>query len=127
MSQSLEQCIDFVKRLQDAADRRDRAAILAMVTPDLEYHYHVGSKPVKGPEGLGRFLDSYWSRFKDGEWHIDTFALSGNTLLMEGWEQLTEIATGQRVTNKYMGAMEFRDGKIAGWRDYFQLNRPPAA
>ena len=127
MSQSLEQCIDFVKRLQAAADRRDRAAILAMVTPDLEYHYHVGSKPVKGPEGLGRFLDSYWSRFKDGEWHIDTFALSGNTLLMEGWEQLTEIATGQRVTNKYMGAMEFRDGKIAGWRDYFQLNRPPAA
>jgi limonene-1,2-epoxide hydrolase len=23
--------------------------------------------------------------------------------------------------------MEFRDGKIARWRDYFQLNRPPAA
>jgi limonene-1,2-epoxide hydrolase len=21
--------------------------------------------------------------------------------------------------------MEFRDGKIARWRDYFQLNRPP--
>jgi limonene-1,2-epoxide hydrolase len=29
--------------------------------------------------------------------------------------------------NRYMGAMEFRDGKIARWRDYFQLNRPPAA
>ena len=119
--------IEIVKSIQSANERRDRAAILALVTPDLEYHYHVGSKPVKGPEGLGRFLDSYWSRFKDGEWHIDTFALSGNTLLMEGWEQLTEIATGQRVTNRYMGAMEFRDGKIAGWRDYFQLNRPPAA
>ena len=65
-----------------------------MVTPDLEYHYHVGSKPVKGPEGLGRFLDSYWSRSKDGVWHIDTFAQSGDKLLMEGWEELTEIATG---------------------------------
>jgi hypothetical protein len=64
-----------------------------MVTPDLEYHYHVGSKPVKGPEGLGRFLDSYWSRYKDGVWHIDTFAQSGDKLLMEGWEELTEIAS----------------------------------
>lgn len=119
--------IETVKQLQSAADRRDRAAILAMVTPDLEYHYHVGSKPVKGPEGLGRFLDSYWSRYKDGVWQITSFAQDGDKLLMEGWEELTEIATGQRVKNLYMGVMEFRDGKIAGWRDYFQLNRPPAA
>lgn len=118
--------IDLVKNLQSAADRRDRAALLAMVTPDLEYHYHVGSKPVKGPEGLGRFLDSYWSRFKDGVWEITSFAQDGDKLLMEGWEELTEIATGQRVKNLYMGVMEFRDGKIARWRDYFQL-KPPAA
>lgn len=119
--------IDLVKNLQGAADRRDRAALLAMVTPDLEYHYHVGSKPVKGPEGLGRFLDSYWSRYQDGVWEITSFAQDGDKLLMEGWEELTEIATGQRVKNLYMGVMEFRDGKIARWRDYFQLNRPPAA
>lgn len=119
--------VDLVKNLQSAADRRDRAALLAMVTPDLEYHYHVGSKPVKGPDGLGRFLDSYWSRYKDGVWEITSFAQDGDKLLMEGWEELTEIATGQRVKNLYMGVMEFRDGKIARWRDYFQLNRPPAA
>ena len=34
--------IELVKKLQHLAERRDRAAILAMVTPDLEYHYHVG-------------------------------------------------------------------------------------
>jgi limonene-1,2-epoxide hydrolase len=119
--------IELVKNLQRAAHSRDRATLLAMVTPDLEYHYHVGSKPVKGPEGLGRFLDGYWSRYKDGTWEITSFAQDGDKLLMEGWEELTEIATGQRVKNLYMGVMEFRDGKIARWRDYFQLNRPPAA
>ncbi len=119
--------IDLVKNLQGAADRRDRAALLAMVTPDLEYHYHVGSKPVTGPEGLGRFLDNYWGRSKDGVWKITSYAQDGDKLLMEGWEELTEIASGQRVKNLYMGVMEFRDGKIARWRDYFQLNRPPAA
>jgi limonene-1,2-epoxide hydrolase len=87
----------------------------------------VGSKPVKGAEGLGRFLDNYWGRSKDGVWKIETFAQSGDTLLMEGWEEFTDTTTGERVLNRYMGAMEFRDGKIARWRDYFQLNRPPAA
>ena len=119
--------IDVVKNLQSLAERRDRAAILALVTPDLEYHYHVGSKPVKGPEGLGRFLDNYWGRSKDGVWRIETFAQSGDKLLMEGWEEYTDIPSGRRVTNRYMGVMEFRDGKIARWRDYFQLERPPAA
>lgn len=118
--------IEAVKQLQTLAERRDRAAILAMVTPDLEYHYHVGSKPVTGPEGLGRFLDNYWGRSKDGVWKIETFAQSGDKLLMEGWEEFTDTTNGQRVVNRYMGVMEFRDGKISRWRDYFQLNRPPA-
>ena len=59
-------------------------------------------------------------------WKIETFAQSGDTLLMEGWRS-TDTTNGNRVMNRYMGAMEFRDGKIARWRDYFQLNRPPAA
>ena len=79
--------IEPCKKLQNLAERRDRAAILAMVTPDLEYHYHVGSKPVTGPKRLGRFLDNYWGRSKDGVWKIETFAQSGDTLLMEGWEE----------------------------------------
>lgn len=119
--------VDLVKSLQGANERRDRAAILAMVTPDLEYHYHVGSKPVKGPEGLGRFLDNYWGRSKDPVWQITSFAQDGDKLLMEGWEEFTDTTNGERVNNRYMGVMEFRDGKIARWRDYFQLNRPPAA
>jgi limonene-1,2-epoxide hydrolase len=119
--------IEIVKSIQSANERRDRAAILALVTPDLEYHYHVGSKPVRGPEGLGRFLDSYWARSKDPVWQITSFAQDGDKLLMEGWEEFTDTTNGQRVTNRYMGVMEFRDGKIARWRDYFQLNRPAAA
>jgi limonene-1,2-epoxide hydrolase len=117
--------IEIVKALQAAAERRDREAILALVTPDLEYHYHVGSKPVHGPEGLGRFLDRHWARTKDGVWNIETFAQSGDKLLMEGYEEFTETTTGKRVTHRYMGVMEFRDGRIARWRDYFQLDRQP--
>jgi limonene-1,2-epoxide hydrolase len=99
--------IELVKKLQGLAERRDRAAILAMVTPDLEYHYHVGSKPVTGPEGLGRFLDNYWGRSKDGVWKIETFAQSGDKLLMEGWEEYTDTTNGNRVMNRYMASWNF--------------------
>ncbi len=117
--------MDKVRELQAAAMRRDRDAILAMVTPDVEYHYHVGSKPLHGVEKLGRFLDGYFARMQDVDWKIDRWAQTGDALLMEGHEQYTDAQTGKRVTNLYMGAMEFRDGKIAKWRDYFQMGPPP--
>jgi ketosteroid isomerase-like protein len=123
----MTQPLDVVKTLQAAADRRDREAVLALVTPDLEYHYHVGSKPLQGVEKLGRFLDNYWGRTKDNVWKIETYAQSGDKLLMEGWEEYTDTTSNQRVVNRYMGIMEFRDGRIARWRDYFQMDRPAAS
>jgi ketosteroid isomerase-like protein len=117
--------IDVVHELQRANERRDRDAILALVTPDLEYHYHVGSKPLRGPDKLARFLDGYWARMRDTVWKIEKWAETGDTLLMEGWEEYTDSTTGRRVTNRYMGSMVFRDGRIAVWKDYFQMGPPP--
>lgn len=116
-----------LQALQDANERRDRAAVLALVTPDVEYHYHVGTKPLLGPEKIGRFLDAYWGRSKDPVWQVDTWAETGDKLLVEGYDAYTDIATGERVTNRYMGILEFRDGGIHRWRDYFQLGPTPAA
>jgi limonene-1,2-epoxide hydrolase len=112
--------------LQAANERRDKAAVLALVTDDVVYHYHVGSKPLHGPDKIAKFLDNYWGRSKDPLWRVDAAAETGNKLLVEGYEEYTDTQTGQRIVNRYMGIMEFRDGKIAGWRDYFQLNPPPA-
>jgi ketosteroid isomerase-like protein len=58
-------------------------------------------------------------------WRIETFAQSGDKLLMEGYEEYTDTTNGKRVVNRYMGVMEFRDGRIARWRDYFQLDKQP--
>lgn len=114
-----------LQALQDANDRRDRAAVLALVTPDVEYHYHVGSKPLVGPEKIGRFLDAYWGRSQDPEWHIETWAEAGDKLLVEGHDAYTDIASGERIVNRYMGILEFRDGRVHRWRDYFQLGPVP--
>jgi limonene-1,2-epoxide hydrolase len=122
----MAELMDVVRQMQSAVKRQDRAAILALVTPDLEYHYHVGSKPLLGAEKLSKFLDAYWGRMKDTDWTIEKWAQSGSdTLLMEGFEAYTDAQTGERKVNKYMGSMVFRDGKIALWRDYFQMGPAP--
>ncbi len=113
---------EVLAALLSANDRRDKAAVLALVTPDVEYHYHVGSKPLLGPEKIGKFLDYHWGHIKDVVWTIDTQAEAGNKLLVEGSESFTDTATGKAVFTRYMGIFEFRDGRIARWRDYFQLD-----
>lgn len=117
--------MDTVRELQAALGRRDRAAILALVAPDLEYHYHVGSKPLHGAEKFAKFLDGYFAQMQDVDWKIERWAQNGDVLMTEGYEQYTDAQTGQRLTNRYMGAMEFRGGKIARWRDYFQKGPVP--
>jgi limonene-1,2-epoxide hydrolase len=117
--------MDTVRELQAALGRRDRAAILAFVAPDLEYHYHVGSKPLHGAEKFGKFLDNYFALMQDVDWKIERWAQNGDVLMTEGYEQYTDAQTGQRITNRYMGSMEFRGGKIAKWRDYFQKGPVP--
>jgi limonene-1,2-epoxide hydrolase len=113
---------EVLAALLSANDRRDKAAVLALVTPDVEYHYHVGSKPLLGPEKIGKFLDYHWGHIKDVVWTIETQAESGNKLLVEGSESYTDTVTGKAVFTRYMGIFEFRDGRIARWRDYFQLD-----
>ena len=119
--------MSVIERLQDANLRRDKDAVLALVTPDVEYQFHVGSKVLQGAERVGRFLDRYWEITADLEWRIDRWAQNGDKLLVEGYEEYTDTRTGARVAHPYMGIFEFRDGRIARWRDYFEMDAAPAA
>ncbi len=119
--------IDVLNALQAANIRRDKAAILALVTPDVEYHFHVGTPPLVGVEGISRFLDRYWGMVSELVWRIDHHAENGDKLLVEGYEEFVDTTTGKRVSHPYMGIFEIRDGKIARWRDYFEKDPAPTA
>jgi limonene-1,2-epoxide hydrolase len=56
---------------------------------------------------------------------IDHHAEVDGRLLTEGREEYVN-ASGQTVSHPYMGIIEFRDGLIVGWRDYFQMADPNA-
>ena len=54
------------------------------------------------------------------------WAENGDKVLTEGIEDYVN-ADGVSVSHPYMGIIEFRDGKIVAWRDYFQMKDPAAA
>jgi len=124
-AQLAEPKIDIVHRIQQAIERKDLDSFLDFFAPHVEYHYHVGSRPLIGVEWVRKFMLKYWKNNREGTWVIVRHAETGNAILMEGREEYTN-ADGQTVRHPYMGVIEFEDGKIVAWRDYFQMNDPNA-
>ena len=109
--------------IMDATRAQDNERFLGYLAEDIEYHYHVGSPPVRGLDGVRRFLAKYRTIADEVIWRIDRTAETDNCLLVEGYEEYLDKRTGDRVAHPYMGILEFRaDGKITKWRDYFEMN-----
>jgi limonene-1,2-epoxide hydrolase len=118
--------IDVLRRLQHAAQQRDKAVFLSFFAPDVEYHYHFGTRPLKGRDWVDRFITKYWANHSATTWVIEHWAERDGRLLSEGREEYVN-ADGVLVQHPYMGIIEFGpDGLITGWRDYFQMNDPNA-
>jgi limonene-1,2-epoxide hydrolase len=123
---SAEPRIEVIRRLQRAIAAEDKAAFLDFFAPEVEYHYHVGSRPLVGIAWVDKFISKYWADNSGASWVIERHAESDGHLFTEGREEYVN-ASGETVTHRYMGIIDFRDdGKIVGWRDYFQMADPNA-
>lgn len=114
-------------RIRDAIAAKDKDGFLSHLAADIEYHYHVGSKPLLGRDRVDRFITKYWADNSAGTWIIDRHAETQTHLFTEGREEYVN-ADGATVVHPYMGIMEFDSaGLIVKWRDYFQMADPNAA
>jgi limonene-1,2-epoxide hydrolase len=118
--------MDKLAQVMAAAARRDKAAFLDALTDDVEYRYHVNARPLIGKPWVEKFLDKYWATMTDTAWRVDRYAENGDVLMVEGYEEYVVKATGRKVCHPYMGICEFRDGKIAKMRDYFEMGENAA-
>lgn len=114
--------MDTVMALMQANMDKDDEKFLGYLTDDIVYHYHVGSRPLIGKEWVQKFLNKYRVITADVNWRIDRHAETENELFVEGYEEYRDTRNNEIVAHPYMGIFEFRDGKVAGWRDYFEMN-----
>lgn len=107
----------LVRAFCAAWDRLDLDAALAMLADDIHYH----NIPMPALDGIAA-VEAYLRRaaaFDSAAWEIVAIAANGSTVLTERVDRF--LMNGQPIALPVMGAFEVRGGKIAAWRDYFDL------
>ena len=111
---------EVVKAFCDAWGARDIDAIVGAVTDDCVYH-NIPMDPVVGPEAIRTFIEGFTTGVDKIEFRMLNLAASGDVVFTERVDVFTY--PDNTVELPVAGVFEVRDGKIAAWRDYFDLNQ----
>lgn len=98
--------------------RRDVDELLGFFTDDAVYH-NMPMRPVQGKAAIRGVLDMFLSPAQSVEFAILNLASSGTVVLTERLD--TFSIGGRSVVLPIAGVFEVVEGKIAVWRDYFDL------
>lgn len=108
----------LVKSFCEAFSRRDTDEILGFFTDDAVYH-NMPMPAVTGKDAIRTVLDMFLKPSSSVEFEVLNIAGSGDIVLTE---RIDRFQMGdKKVELPVMGAFEVRDGKIAAWRDYFDM------
>jgi ketosteroid isomerase-like protein len=111
---------ETLQALMAASKRKDHEAFLALwVDEGLEYYWSMHAKPITSKEKMRKFLRNYEGGFDQQEWTITQCVELGDLMFCEGVEMLFDKANQRLIRNPFMQALEFRDGKVAKMRDYY--------
>ena len=114
MSRNIELVVDFCR----AWSRLDPAELAGYFTEDGVYH-NMPAGPVQGREAIEAFIQGFAGSWTKTDWEILNIAEVGDVVIAERVDR-TE-AGEKRVDLPCTGVFEIREGRIAVWRDYFDL------
>jgi limonene-1,2-epoxide hydrolase len=110
--------VEVVRRFCAAWAEGDLDAIVDAFTEDAVYH-NMPLDPVVGPEAIRAFIEGFLGGIESVEFRVRNIAAERDTVLTERVDVFQ--APGRRIELPVMGTFELRDGRIAAWRDYFDL------
>jgi limonene-1,2-epoxide hydrolase len=76
-------------------------------------------RDLKGKAEVDRFLRKFGAGMAGKRYEFHDIIVSGDVGMLEGIEHYTK--DGKPVSTPFMTVFRFRDGKIASWRDYFDM------
>ena len=117
----MTQAIDLIRQFCDEWSKGpDVDAIVAYFTDDAVYH-NIPVDPVTGPDGIRAMIAMFTTGIDKIEFRVTNIAAAGDVVLTERVDVFAYPTF--TVELPVMGTFEVRDGKIAKWRDYFDLNQ----
>ena len=112
---NIERTMKFIEHWNN----RDIEGIMGSMTSDYFYH-NIPMDPQKGHDEIRTYLEPFVQMTTNIEWIVHNIAEDSNgTVLTERTDRF-EI-NGQWMDILVMGVMEFQDGLILNWRDYFDM------
>ena len=122
---STSDSIDLVTRFCAAwadgdLDDRHIDALVEFFTDDAVYH-NMPLDPVTGKEAIRATIAGFTGGVDSVEFRVDNLSGAEAVVLTERVDVFTTPA--KTISLPVMGAFEVREGKIAAWRDYFDLNQ----
>ena len=101
-----------------AWEAMDQPRILDAFTDDAVYH-NMPMPPASGKDAIKTLLAFILGPAKSVKFDIKKIVAEGDVVLTERVD--TFLMGDKTVALEVMGAFELRDGKIAAWRDYFDM------
>jgi limonene-1,2-epoxide hydrolase len=99
-------------------EKGDIDALLDYFTDDAVYH-NIPVDPVVGKDAIRATIQMFTTGVERIEFRVRNIAADGDTVLTERVDVF--VLPAATIELPVMGTFELRDGKIAAWRDYFDL------
>jgi limonene-1,2-epoxide hydrolase len=113
-----------VRQFCDAFEKHDAEALRPFFTDDVVYH-NIPMDPVVGIDDAVGFLAGFLAMCERMVIETTHLAVRDDVVLTERIDTFT--VGGKEAALPVMGTFEIRDGKIAKWRDYFDMAQITAA
>jgi limonene-1,2-epoxide hydrolase len=106
-----------VRAFMQAWERRDADFIIGCFTDDAVYH-SMPLTPIVGKAAIAEWVRGF-AGVPPGRLEIHHQVASADVVMNERTDRIT--LNGRPVTLPIAGVFEMRDGRIAAWREYFDL------
>jgi len=110
--------LEVVHAFMAAAEKRDYDAAMDLLTDDVEYQ-NMPLPAVHGKAAVRETLEALLALCTGSEWVVHRELASGDLVMNERTDRF--LLKGEWVDLPVAGVFELRDGRIALWRDYFDL------
>ena len=114
---------DLVLRLIEAFNRIDMDAVIDSFTEDAVYH-NIPMAAVQGKDAIRGALATIMGDSEAVQWDMINIADEGGVVLTERLDKFK--INGSWAEIPVMGVFEVSNGKIAAWRDYFDMGQVQA-
>ena len=98
--------------------RKNIDELLSFFTPDAVYH-NIPLEPLNGVAAIRETINMFAAPAQSIEFEMLNIASSGDVVFTERVDRFTMM--GKTVSLPVAGVFELRNGKIAAWRDYFDM------